>query len=315
VDLERWITVRAPATTANLGPGFDTLGLALDWHEVVHCALSAAGLDVQVSGRGAEFIPRDGTNLVVRGARAVLEAAGQPRLGLRIRLELRLPVGRGLGSSAAAVAAGAVAANTLLGAPFHPERLVELAAAVEGHPDNVAPAILGGLCAACAVSGERPRVWALRLPPPPGLAAVVAIPDRVLATHVARAALPAQVPFADAVANLQRACLLVAAMATGRLDALAEATLDRLHQPYRARLVPGLEACLAAARASGALGAFLSGAGPCVLALVPEAGDTAAAVAAALRLELQAHGGGEVRRLALAAAGAAPDPAAGPARG
>ena len=300
--MERWATVRVPATTANLGPGFDALGLALGWHEVAHLALTGTGLEVRVTGPGAQDVPCGEDNLVVRGARAVLAATAAPERGLAVALELRVPVGRGLGSSAAAVAAGVVGTNALLGSPLPPEALVELAASVEGHPDNVAPAILGGLCAACTLATG--RVLTVRLEPPPGLAAVVAIPAQPLATALARQALPATVPFADAVANVQRACLLVAALAAGRLDALGEATADRLHQPYRAHLVPGLQACLDGAAAAGALGAFLSGAGPSVLALVPEVGGAAGAVAAAMRRHLDAHGGGEVRQVPLSSAGA-----------
>lgn len=305
----------APATSANLGPGFDALGLALEWREGVRCTLLPhLGLEVSASGPGAELVPRDGGNLVARAARAVCEAAGAGAVGLRLELGLALPVGRGLGSSAAAVAAGLVGANRLLGDPLSGERLLEIGTAIEGHPDNIAPALLGGFCAACVAppaAGGAGQVLAVRLAPPP-LAAVVAIPDRPLPTHLARQALPASVPFADAVANVQRAALLTAAVAAGRFDALAEATRDRLHQPYRAPLVPGLAGCLDAARAAGALGAFLSGAGPSVLALVPPTGPVADAVAAALGAALVRAGGGQVRRLALAARGAWAEPAEGP---
>jgi homoserine kinase len=311
LGLGQWVAVRAPATSANLGPGFDALGLALDWSEVAQCALAPEGVEVRVVGPGAEEVPADEHNLVVRGMRAVLREAGAGDLGVRVRLQLHLPVGRGLGSSAAAVAAGVVAANRLLGEPLGRERLVELATAIEGHPDNVAPAILGGFCAACAAGGG--RVWALRLPPPAGVVAVVAVPRRTLSTREARAVLPAAVPFADAVANVQRACLLVAAVATGRLEALAVATEDRLHQPYRAPLVPGLAECLGAARQAGALGAFLSGAGPAVLALAPADGPVARRVAEAMAGPLQEHGGGEVRTVALAGRGARAEPCAPPA--
>lgn len=302
-----WVTVRVPATTANLGPGFDALGLALELREEAECSLSSRGWEVEVSGPGAAGVPRGEGNLVARGAAAVLAAAGRPGLALRIRLRLAVPVGRGLGSSAAAVAAGVAAADALLGAPLGPERLVALAAAVEGHPDNVAPAILGGFCVSCPVADG---VHTVRFDPPAGLEALAAIPAAPLSTAEARAALPAAVPFGDAVANVQRACLLVAAVAAGRPALLAEAAADRLHQPYRAALVPGLLRCLAEARVAGACGAFLSGAGPTVLALVPSGGG--AAVEAVLRAHLDRAGGGEVRRLGLARDGArvAPGPAA-----
>lgn len=303
-----WVVAKAPATSANLGPGFDALGVALDWWETVECALAPEGLAIDVSGPGRQWVPTDEGNLVARAVRAVGAAAGlPPAFGLRLRLSLALPVGRGLGSSAAAVAAGLVAANRLLGEPLPVERLLDLGTAIEGHPDNVAPALLGGFCAACPGAG---RTRTLRLDPP-AVDAVLAIPDRPLPTELARRALPAHVPFADAVANVQRTALLVAAVATGRVDLLAEATEDRLHQPYRAPLVPGLLDCIEAARAAGALGACLSGAGPSVLAWVPQAagapralGGAGAAVAAALAAALEGMGGGVVRVLRPSARGA-----------
>ncbi len=306
-----WVAASAPATSANLGPGFDALGLALDWRESVYCALERSGLDVGVSGPGAGQVPRNEANLAVRAARAVLTAAGMPRLGLRLRQRLALPVGRGLGSSAAAVAAGLVGANRLLGDPLTQDELLALGTCIEGHPDNVAPALLGGFCAACVAAegaaGAQRRVLAVRLEPP-ALAAIVAIPDRPLPTHLARQALPHQVAFGDAVANVQRVALLVAAVAAGRMDVLGEATVDRLHQPYRASLVPGLGACIQGALAAGALGAFLSGAGPSVLALVPRDGPDAEVVARALGSGVRGMGGGLVRRLELSARGAWVEP-------
>ncbi len=295
-----WVLARAPATSANLGPGFDALGLALEWRAEVRCALAPEGLVVRADGPGAQDLPRDGSNLVARAARAVLAAAGRPAAGLRLHLANTLPVGRGLGSSAAAIAAGLTAANALLGDPLGMEELLRLGTAIEGHPDNLAPALLGGVCASAQGAGG--AVFALPLPPPPGLAAMVAIPRRPLPTREARHVLPRTVAFADAVANVQRASLLVAALATGRLDALAAATADRLHQPYRARLLPGLEVCLRDALAAGALGAFLSGAGPSVLALVP-AGRESPRVRDVLRRYATAQGGGEVRPLSLSATG------------
>ncbi len=307
-----WVRATAPATTANLGPGFDTLGLALAWTQTALCALAPEGVaDVAVDGPGAEGVPRDERNLIVRAATAVCGEVGLGRHGLRVRLTLELPVGRGLGSSAAAVALGLVAANALAGQPLAAQRLLEIGTQLEGHPDNVAPALFGGLCAACQDGG---RVWAVRLAPPEGLRALLAIPDRPLSTAEARAALPRQVPLADAVANVQRTGLLVAALAAGRLDALGVATQDRLHQPYRASLIPGLEACLRELPAVGARGAFLSGAGPTVLALVDAAADTRP-VAARLEGWLAGWGGGRVRSVGLAAQGAAAVPVQAPTAG
>ncbi len=295
-----WVRASAPATTANLGPGFDTLGLALDWAQTAWCAFAPRGVEVVVRGRGAQAVPRDDDNLIARAAMAVCAQAGVGPRGFRVHLDLELPIGRGLGSSAAAVALGLVAANELLGRPLAPGRLLDVGTAIEGHPDNLAPALFGGLCAACQDGG---RVWSVRLPPPAGVCALLAIPDRPLPTAEARAVLPRQVVFADAVANVQRTGLLVAALVAGRLDALAVATQDRLHQPYRAALIPGLEACLRALPAAGAHGAFLSGAGPTVLALVDASGDRRP-VLAALQAWLDGCGGGRVRAVGMAAAGA-----------
>ncbi len=308
-----WVRILAPATTANLGPGFDALGLALDWTEEVFLRVLPDGGPLQVVAPADAGVPCDEANLVVRGARAVLATAGRREAGLRVYLRARLPVGRGLGSSAAAVAAGLVGANFALGQPLSPARLVDLGAAIEGHPDNLAPAILGGFCVSgVAAAGGAGGVLAVRLPVPPGVVAVAAVPDRALDTHTARHALPASVPFADAVANVQRACLLVAAMASGRMDVLDEATRDRLHEPYRAPLIPGLNEFLEAARANGALGAFLSGAGPTVLALVPGGGAAEARVAEAFRAILARRGGGRVRQVALSPRGAVAQVSAAP---
>lgn len=297
-----WVEVRSPATSANLGPGFDTLGLALEWRQRVWCRL-APGLRVEVRGDPRGRLPRDATNLVARAAQSVLERVGRPQSGLHLVLESSLPVGGGLGSSAAAVAAGLMAAQTLTGEQLSAAELLRLGTAIEGHPDNLAPALEGGVCVASQGSGAGGPVLAVRLPPPAGLEALVAIPDRPLPTEESRRVLPASVPLADAVANVQRASLLVAAIATGRPELLAEATRDRLHQPYRATLLPGLEACLEAAVAAGAQGAFLSGAGPTVLALWPQGAEVPATLADALAGYLRANGGGQVRRLALAAEG------------
>lgn len=298
------VRVCAPATTANLGPGFDALGLALEWLDEVDLEFTSGGLAVAVvapkAGDGP-VVPLDARNLVVRGARAVLRVLDQGGRGLRVGLRLSLPVGRGLGSSAAAVAAGLVGTNRAFGDPLPPEQLIELGADIEGHPDNVAAAILGGMCVTCRAEGG---LHVVRLDAPRGVRAVVAVPDCPLDTVVARRALPTQVSFTDAVANIQRACLLVAAVARGRVDLLGEATRDLLHQPYRAALVPGLQPCLEAARVAGALGAFLSGAGPSVLALVPDEGTVASAVGEAMRRALEQAGGGQVHCLDLRARGA-----------
>ncbi len=276
------ITVRVPATSGNLGPGFDALGLALRLHNTL--ALEPADSHkIEVEGEGEATLPRDPSHLAYRAALAVVHRAGSsariptPR-AFRLRQHNRIPLARGLGSSAAAIVGGAAAANALLGGPLDPQALIDLATEIEGHPDNVAPALLGGLVV-CAKTGAGVR-W-VRLAPA-SLGIVVAVPDYPVSTEDARRLLPAQVPFEDAVFNVTRTALLVAALTGGRVDLLAEATGDRLHQPYRERLVPGLKQVFAAARRAGAYGVALSGSGPTVLAF-GDARGIGDAMAAAFR--------------------------------
>lgn len=258
------IRVRVPATTANLGPGFDALGLALRLHNSV--ALEAAPEPrIEIEGEGAMALPRDPSHLAYRAALAVAGArkgAAAPR-AFHLRQHNRIPLARGLGSSAAAIVGGAAAANALLGGPLDVQGLIDLAAGLEGHPDNVAPAVLGGLVACVTTEAGKIR-WTRLIPK--RLRVVIAIPEFAVSTAEARRLLPETVPFRDAVFNVTRTALLVASLAEGQMDMLDEATRDRLHQPYRARLVPGLEAVFAAARASGAHGVALSGSGPAVVA-------------------------------------------------
>jgi homoserine kinase len=260
------ITVRVPATSANLGPGFDALGLALRLHNTLSIA-PAATPEIEIEGEGEETLPRDPSHLAYRAALAVAaraeESRGTPTVeAFRLVQHNVIPVGRGLGSSAAAIVGGAVAANALLGNPLDRQAVLDLAADMEGHPDNVAPALLGGLVVCTRGAGG---VRWMRLAPP-SLKVVLAVPDYAVSTEEARRRLPARVPFPDAVFNVTRAALLVAALTGGRPDLLDEATQDRLHQPYREHLVPGLAEVFAAARRAGAYGAALSGSGPAVIA-------------------------------------------------
>ncbi|MBI3911470.1 MAG: homoserine kinase [Armatimonadetes bacterium] len=257
------VRIRVPASTTNLGPGFDALGMALRLHNRLEVE-AAARPAVEIEGEGADRLPADPSNLVYRTAADLLAEAGRPQPALRIRLRNEVPVGRGLGSSATAIVGGLLAANALLGEPFSREELLRRAVQLEGHPDNVTPALMGGLQVVTRAAGE---VIHLRLPTPAGLHAVVAVPDLEIATADARAVLPACVAREDAVFNVGRAALLVAALTQGRPDLLGAGMADRLHQPYRARLLPGFEAALAAARAAGACGACLSGSGSSLLAL------------------------------------------------
>ena len=277
------VRVRVPATTANLGPGFDTLGLALAFHNEV-VAAPADGVTVRVEGEGAGYLPTDERNVVVRGIRLAFEEVGHPFTGCVLHCLNRIPAARGLGSSAAAWVGGLVAGNALMGSPLSTETLLKLAARAEGHPDNVAAALLGGLTVSCDVDG---RTIALRLPVPSGLQWIVLVPEVTSSTAEARSVLPVTVPRPDAVFNVQRVSLLLAALQLGRGEVLGTAMDDRLHQPYRNRLFPWMPRVTEAARAAGALGCVLSGAGPSLLAVV---GDGAERVAQAMETTLAKAG-------------------------
>jgi homoserine kinase len=287
------VRVRVPATSANLGPGFDALGLALAlYNEVTIAESDSHALVVSIEGEGSGRLDTGGDNVVARGARMAFEVAGRPFRGAAIHCVNRIPLSRGLGSSAAAWVGGLAGANALLGDPIDRQGLVAIAARAEGHPDNVAAAVLGGLTVSCA---DGSAVAAVSLRVPPGLRFVVLVPELESATREARAVLPNEVSRADAVFNVQRVSLLLAALASGRIDLLSTAMHDRLHQPYRLRLFPWMEAVAAAAREAGALGCVLSGAGPSMLAVVPGA---AGAVARAMA-ETLASGGLAGRALEL----------------
>jgi len=266
VSARRYVRVQVPASTANLGPGFDALGMALGLYNEVEVEVAGRGLSLEIIGEGAERLQALGDrNLVARTVTQTLRHFGVPAEGLRIRMLNRIPLSRGLGSSSAAVMGGVAAAVALAGAEIEPELMLDLALPYEGHPDNITPALLGGLTVATLVNG---KVRCVKLPVPAGLQAVAVIPEFHLSTAMARKALPPTVPRADAVFNVGRVALFLAAMQSGRFDLLREAARDRLHQPYRAPLVPGMIDVLEEGERAGALACFLSGAGPTLLALV-----------------------------------------------
>lgn len=275
--------VRIPASSANLGPGFDALALALALHNEVYIE-EGDRVAVAVEGEGAGRLDTSAHNVVCRGVRMAFDVAGRPFRGATIRCVNRIPLSRGLGSSAAAWVGGLIGGNVVLGEPLDRDAILGLAAKAEGHPDNVAAAILGGLAVSC-VAGD--RVTAVSLPVPADLRWVVLVPDMEASTREARAVLPESVPRADAVFNVQRVSLLLAALSGGRADLLEVAMSDRLHQPYRQRLFPWLESVIKAAREAGALGSVLSGAGPAVLAAVRGAPE---GVARAMEEAVQAAG-------------------------
>ncbi len=256
------VRVTVPATSANLGPGFDALGLALALRNEAWLE-EGPGVAVRVEGEGAASLDAGADNVVARGARMAFEAAGRPFRGLRIRCVNRIPLARGLGSSAAAWVCGLAGANALLGSPLDRDALLALATRAEGHPDNVAAALLGGLTVSCA---DGDRVLAVSLPVAAAVRFVALVPEAESSTREARAVLPDVVPRRDAVFNVQRVSLLLAALGAGRGDLLGPAMADRLHQPYRLPLFPWMEAVQAAAVRAGAAGCVLSGAGSAMLA-------------------------------------------------
>ncbi len=268
------VRVIVPASTSNLGPGFDCLGMALGlYNELVLEMLSEEGPPVvEIQGEGSDSLPTGSTNLMVRSARQILGKRFKNRLVFKALN--RIPLARGLGSSAAAVVAGLFAANRLLKHPFTDQELFARAASLEGHPDNAAPTIFGGVVISLK---EHTAVRRFSLKPHPDLAAVVCIPDFELSMAKSRAILPRAVPLQDAVENVSRAMLLASAIEQGRWADLAAAMGDRLHQPYRARLVPGLQAAILAAVSSGAWGAALSGSGSSLIALARKGRPAAAA--------------------------------------
>src|SRR5919107_1430073 len=269
------ISVRVPATSANLGPGYDAVGLALSLSIRISLDRSPYPI-VEVHGTGADLIPRGPDPPAYRAAQFVAELAGESDADFHLVQENAIPPARGLGGSAAALVGGAVAANDLLGRSMAAPDLLNLVCELDGHPDNAAPALLGGLVVG-TLSPE--GISAVRLEPKE-LKAVVAVPDFAVSTTAARHALPDSVPHKDASFNVGRAGLLLGALATGEYDLLRVAMQDRLHQPSRSHLIPGLEDVIEAAHANEAYGACLSGSGPTILALAPE--EQAEKIAAAM---------------------------------
>ena len=289
----RRLVLEVPASTANLGAGYDCLGLALDVCNTmgVEVVEDGGGLALDVTGEGAGELPAVRDNRFVAGLESALEASIGPRptsIGWRVAMHNRIPLSRGMGSSAAASVGGVVAGSILGGDRLDRDAQLRLATALEGHPDNASAALLGGFVVSAHL-GE--RVEAVRFDAPHGLRAVLFIPDRRLSTADMRRVLPAEVPLRDAVSNMSRIAIGVAGIASGRYELLADLTVDRIHEPYRSVAYPQLPRLTGAARAAGALGAFLSGAGSTVLAFVAPGADAApveralAAAAAAVDLD------------------------------
>ncbi len=255
------IKLKIPATSANLGAGFDALGLALSYYNYVEMEESDR-VDIQSLDEMA--VPVDETNLVYVSARDLFQVCGKQLKGMKIRQTNNIPMARGLGSSSACIIAGLVGANHILGSPLTKDDLVDLAAQIEGHPDNTAPALLGGIVT--AVFDGRKVHW-VKQEVYTKLKFTVMIPDFELKTEKARACLPKQVSHKDAVYNLSRAALFSASLLTGKLENLRTAVHDRLHQPYRMELIPRVREVFDIAYTHGAYGVYISGAGPAVMAI------------------------------------------------
>ena len=259
------VTVKVPATSANMGPGFDCLGMALDiWNSVT---VQVGGRGFEISGHGEDELPRDESNLVWSSIARIFNETGQTMPPISLTCRNDIPTTRGLGSSSAALVGGLVAGNKLCGKPFDKDELLQMAADAEGHPDNVAPALFGGMRIAVTHNG---RVLSAPVPIPETLSAVLYVPDAPMPTEEARDLLQSHVPRSDAVFNIGRAALLVRAMASGDIRHLDIATDDRLHQPARQTIFFPMKNIIRAALGAGALGAFLSGAGSTVLAFATE---------------------------------------------
>ncbi|MGA7149526.1 MAG: homoserine kinase [Microbacterium sp.] len=275
----RRVVVRVPATSANLGPGFDTLGLALSLYDELDVTAIAEGeLEIEVAGEGTADVPRDASHLVVRAIAYAYEAVGRRMPGLRLHAHNVIPHGRGLGSSGAAVVSGLLAAKGLLEGDVElgPDTLLRLATELEGHPDNVAPALFGGLTIAW-VDEQGPQHKKLLVHR--GVSPLVLVPGFTMSTKVARSLQPLHVPREDAVFNVSRSALLIAAL-TQSPELLQAATEDKLHQSYRASAMPETDMLVRALRAQG-FAAVVSGAGPSILVLADGAGRRIEAAALA----------------------------------
>lgn len=263
------IKVKVPATTANMGPGFDCIGMALTMYNIVYAEKIEKGLEIIIQD-GNPSIPTDENNLIYKTICYFYDNIGQPVPGIRLIQQDSIPHTRGLGSSAACIVAGLHIANAMSQSFFSKEELVQMAAQIEGHPDNTTPALLGGMTIG-AMNEKDMKYVKIRVPDT--LHFAVMIPEFTLSTELAREALPKSVSLQDAVFNASRAALLTVSMLTGDMDNLEMATQDSLHQPYRSALIPNMDSILRQAKSCGAKGTYLSGAGPTLLAIIKNVVD------------------------------------------
>ncbi len=264
------VSVKVPATTANLGPGFDSIGAALSLYNQFHFSVLADAApgtcEIVASGLEAERVQTDAENLVYRSLQAAYKALGQTIPALKIEIYLGIPLARGLGSSATAIAAGVIAGNALCGALLSQSEVIQLAIQLEGHPDNVVPALLGGC--KLAATGSQAGTWAIAdVPWHETIIPIVAIPDFELSTQEARGVLPTTYSREDTIFNVSHFGLLLRGLQTGQADWLTAALQDRIHQPYRKALISSYSDVETAAIAAGAYGLVISGAGPTLLTL------------------------------------------------
>jgi homoserine kinase len=255
-------TIKVPATTANMGPGLDCLGMALDIWNTISVKIGESGMEIR--GEGKDTLQNSKSNLVLGGFKAAHESMGVPLTPVEFICENFIPISRGLGSSAAAIVSGLVAGNHVLGDKLNTRQILKLATDIEGHPDNVAPAILGG-CQIVVANEE--DILTSNIPTHPTMRVVMFIPNSSVSTKDGRSVLGGAVARVDAIHNLSRVALLVNTLQSGDLSNLYVATKDRLHQPARQRVFPAMRPIMNAATQAGALGVFLSGSGPTILAL------------------------------------------------
>jgi homoserine kinase len=256
------IRIQVPATSANLGSGFDSLGIALTMYNQVWMEESDT---LEISCKDDVVVPRDKSNLIFWAAKRLYEKCGRELPGLKIVQKNDIPMARGLGSSSACIVAGITGANRLLGSPLNRQELTNLAAEIEGHPDNTTPAIEGGLAASAIEAG---RVYSVSVPVSDKIRFVLFIPPFELKTEKARSVLPQQYSRSDAVYNLSRSALMTASLFSGRLENLRVAVQDKIHQPYRAGLIAHLDDVFRMSYELGSLGTYISGAGPTIISMV-----------------------------------------------
>lgn len=260
------IKVKVPATSANIGPGFDTLGVALDIYNTYIVEEIGEGLEIS----GCEEVYADENNLTYVAMLKCFEKVGYKKRGIRIKIKSDIPVSRGLGSSATCIVGGLVAANEIMGNKLTIDELLDIATEIEGHPDNVAPALLGGM----VVSVYDKKVYYSKIQIKKGIKFLALVPDFKLSTKKSRSILPKVIPHSDAVFNVGRVALMVSALHNGEFDLLKVAGKDKLHQEYRGALIDGYSEIVETSNSLGAKGVFLSGAGPTILVAIDEGNES-----------------------------------------